>query len=83
MAQPEQSPARMYLSLRRWVPPPALSGFAALLGLMFCLSYVVGAAAGPVAPAMHSSRTGTGSESSNPVQHGHGGAGGTHTGGVR
>ncbi|NUQ99386.1 MAG: hypothetical protein HOY79_23475 [Streptomyces sp.] len=38
-------------------PAPALCGFFLLLAVMFTASYVVGAAAGPVAPGMHGSRT--------------------------
>ncbi|MCJ1676233.1 hypothetical protein MTF65_02425 [Streptomyces sp. APSN-46.1] len=83
MAQPQQFPAGVYLSLRRCVPPPALTGFVVLLGLMFCLSYVIGAAAGPVAPGMHSSGTGAAPEVGSPGRHGHGGSGGTQTGGAR
>lgn len=35
------------------MPPPALCGFLLLLAVMFTASYAVGAAVGPVAPAMH------------------------------
>src|ERR1700732_544377 len=42
----------------RWVPPPALTGFLVLLMAMFCLSYGIGSAVGPVAPGM---RSGSGS----------------------
>ncbi|MFE9360519.1 hypothetical protein ACFYPB_41525 [Streptomyces olivaceoviridis] len=46
--------------LRKLVPPPALCGFLLLLALMFAVSYVVGAAAGPVAPGMHGTGTSRG-----------------------
>ncbi|AZQ33015.1 hypothetical protein EJ357_05790 [Streptomyces cyaneochromogenes] len=49
--------------------PPALCGFLLLLALVFTVSYVVGTAAGPVAPGMH--RSGTS---------GDGGGGGMNTG---
>ncbi|WP_443045510.1 hypothetical protein [Streptomyces sp. HUCO-GS316] len=39
--------------MRGLVPPPAFCGFLLLLALMFTVSYVVGAAAGPVARGMH------------------------------
>ncbi|WP_328928937.1 hypothetical protein OG429_33150 [Streptomyces sp. NBC_00190] len=83
MTQPQQSPGGTDLSLRRWVPPPALAGFLVLLGLMFCLSYVIGASAGPVAPGMRSSGTGATPDSGSPGPHGHSGAGGTRTDGAR
>ncbi|MFI1677507.1 hypothetical protein [Streptomyces sp. NPDC020607] len=47
---------------RRFVPPPALCGFLLLLVLVFAASYAVGRAAGPVAPGMHDSKTGSGSD---------------------
>ncbi|MFE1413307.1 hypothetical protein ACFW6F_21225 [Streptomyces sp. NPDC058746] len=83
MAQPQQSPAGAFLSLRRWVPPPALTGFVVLLGLVFCLSYATGAAVGLVAPGMHSSGTGAVPDAGTPGGHGHGGASGPRTGGAR
>ncbi|MFJ8469716.1 hypothetical protein [Streptomyces swartbergensis] len=58
-------------ALRRLVTPPALCGFLLLLGLMFAVSYAVGAAAGPVAPGLHGT-TQTG-----------GGGGGTDMGGMQ
>ncbi|QEV49181.1 hypothetical protein CP980_32565 [Streptomyces vinaceus] len=45
----------------RWAPPPAWAGFVLLLLAMFALAYGVGAAAGPIAPGMHSPRTDPGS----------------------
>jgi hypothetical protein len=61
--------------LRRYAPPPALSGFLVLLALLFAVAYAAGTAAGPVAPGMHRAVpggvTGTGS----------GGAGQLHGGG--
>ncbi|MEU9178290.1 hypothetical protein AB0C90_15830 [Streptomyces sp. NPDC048550] len=86
MAERQQSPDNAYSSLRRCVPPPALTGFLTLLVAMFCLSYVVGSAAGPVAPGMHSSRSDTtpvGGDGGSSGRHGHGGAGGTQSGGGR
>ncbi|MFJ5264961.1 hypothetical protein ACIQAC_31315 [Streptomyces sp. NPDC088387] len=43
-------------SLRR---PPAVVAFLLLLAVVFTVSYAVGSAAGPVAPGMHRSGTGT------------------------
>ncbi|MBT2540252.1 hypothetical protein J7E99_05945 [Streptomyces sp. ISL-44] len=86
MAERQQSPGSTYLSLRRWVPPPALTGFLALLVVAFCLPYGVGSAAGPVAPGMHSSGTDAapkGGDGGSPGRHGHGGAGGTRSGSGR
>ncbi|WP_369167206.1 hypothetical protein AB5J49_04765 [Streptomyces sp. R28] len=37
--------------------PPALCGILLLLAVIFTVSYVVGAATGPVAPGMHRSGT--------------------------
>ncbi|KAB1146865.1 hypothetical protein F7R91_14925 [Streptomyces luteolifulvus] len=53
MDEPRQSSPGAGAGFRRLVPPPALCGFLLLLALMFTVSYVVGAAAGPVAPGMH------------------------------
>jgi hypothetical protein len=39
--------------LRRYAPPPALSGFLVLLLLVFTVAYAAGTVAGPVAPGMH------------------------------
>ncbi|MFG3318577.1 hypothetical protein ACGF3J_11035 [Streptomyces sp. NPDC048171] len=55
------------VTVRRFLPPPALCGFLLLLVLVFSVSYAAGSAAGPVAPGMH----GTGG----------GGGGGDGTGG--
>ncbi|MEU9266030.1 hypothetical protein AB0E04_11290 [Streptomyces sp. NPDC048251] len=49
-------------ALRRAGPPPALCGFLLLMALIFAVSYAVGAASGPVAPAMHGTGTGTGGD---------------------
>ncbi|MFE2273349.1 hypothetical protein ACFXB4_29455 [Streptomyces lavendulae] len=54
MAEHQRSPGDADPAPRRWVPPPALAGFLLLLVVVFCLSYGVGSAAGPVAPGMHS-----------------------------
>ncbi|MEU1201130.1 hypothetical protein ABZ446_33595 [Streptomyces sp. NPDC005813] len=55
----ESRPSRTGMStvLRKGVPPPALCGFLLLLALMFALSYVAGAFAGPVAPGMRGADT--------------------------
>ncbi|GAA3787448.1 hypothetical protein GCM10022403_022680 [Streptomyces coacervatus] len=45
---------------RKPAPPPALCGFLLLLLLIFAVSYVVGAHAGPVAPGMHGTGTSKG-----------------------
>ncbi|MCI3238901.1 hypothetical protein [Streptomyces spinosisporus] len=45
---------------RKLVPPPALCGFLLLLALIFTVSYAVGTSAGPVAPGMHGTSTGSG-----------------------
>ncbi|MFE2143597.1 hypothetical protein ACFXA3_17980 [Streptomyces sp. NPDC059456] len=84
MAEAEPSVVQVPAATGRWVPPPALTGFLLLLLAVFGLSYGVGAAAGPVAPGMHSSRTDPGS----PASSGPGGPGGMggmggHTGGGR
>ncbi|WP_411293896.1 hypothetical protein [Streptomyces kunmingensis] len=53
--------ARSGRAMSRWLPPPALLGFVLLLVVMFGLSYAVGRAVGPVAPAMHGTGAGSGS----------------------
>ncbi|WSK72742.1 hypothetical protein OG295_33445 [Streptomyces sp. NBC_01276] len=86
MARPQRSPGETGPPPRRWVPPPALTGFLALLAVVFCLSYAVGSAAGPVAPGMHSGGGGTapvGGVGGGPGQHGHDGTGGTRSDGGR
>lgn len=86
MVERQQSPGGAYPSLRRCVPPPALTGFLTLLVVTFCLSYGVGSAAGPVAPGMHSGRSDTapvGGDGGSSGRHGHGGAGGTRSVGGR
>jgi hypothetical protein len=45
---------------RKLMPPPALCGFLLLLALIFTVSYAVGTSAGPVAPGMHGTGTGSG-----------------------
>lgn len=64
MEEPEQSSSSPGAGavLRRLAPPPALCGFLLLLALVFAVSYAVGAQAGPVAPGMHRSETGTGDD---------------------
>ncbi|MCH5677483.1 hypothetical protein [Streptomyces gilvus] len=59
MDESRQSPADPGAVLRRFAPAPALCGFLLLLALMFTASYAVGSAAGPVAPGMHGTRTGS------------------------
>lgn len=39
--------------LRRWGPAAAMTGFAALLVVMFAVAYATGSAFGPVAPGLH------------------------------
>ncbi|THA50158.1 hypothetical protein E6R62_25965 [Streptomyces sp. A1136] len=86
MAESQQTLGGAYPSLRRWVPPPALTGFLTLLVVVFCLSYGVGSAAGPAAPGMHSGRIDTapvGGDGGSSGRHGHGGTSGTQSGGGR
>ncbi|MEU4999986.1 hypothetical protein [Streptomyces sp. NPDC021622] len=62
--------------LRRWRPAAAMTGFAALLVVIFAVAYATGSAAGPVAPGLHPGQeqsAGTGDEDS-------GGGGGTDDG---
>ncbi|MFD6434685.1 hypothetical protein [Streptomyces venezuelae] len=66
---------------RRFVPPPALCGFLLLLVLVFAASYAVGRAAGPVAPGMHGSQTGSGSDTRPDSDGDMGDIGGMHGGG--
>ncbi|MHB6905665.1 hypothetical protein [Streptomyces sp. DB-54] len=61
------------LPFRRLLPARSVLGFAALLALLFALSYAVGGAVGPVAPGLHpADRPGTG----NPEAPGGGDSGG-------
>ncbi|MFG2375247.1 hypothetical protein ACGFY9_27670 [Streptomyces sp. NPDC048504] len=65
MAEFRQSFRLVGVTPRRLLLPPALCGFVLLLVLVFSVSYVVGSAAGPVAPGMRgtgSAGTGTGGE---------------------
>ncbi|MEV8017501.1 hypothetical protein AB0O76_14380 [Streptomyces sp. NPDC086554] len=39
--------------LRRWRPAAAMTGFAALLVVIFAVAYATGSAVGPVAPGLH------------------------------
>ncbi|MFJ4777880.1 hypothetical protein [Streptomyces sp. NPDC088762] len=82
MARQQQTPGESRPSRRRWAPPPALSGFLALLVLVFAVSYGVGSLAGPVAPGMHADET-VPVENGSSGGHGHGGSGGAHSGGPR
>ncbi|MFF4104433.1 hypothetical protein [Streptomyces sp. NPDC001903] len=85
MTEEEPSAVRVPAAVGRWAPPPALAAFVVLLLAMFALAYGVGAAAGPVAPGMHSSRTDPG-HPGNPGPHGNGdpgGTGGVHSGSGR
>ncbi|MEU6866714.1 hypothetical protein ABZ924_26210 [Streptomyces sp. NPDC046876] len=84
MARQQQNPSDADRSWRRCAPPPALSGFLALLVLVFAVSYGVGSVAGPVAPGMHADET-VPVENGSPGGHGHGhgGPGGAHSGGTR
>lgn len=53
--------------LRRWRPAAAMTGFAALLVVIFAVAYATGSAAGPVAPGLHPGQeqsAGTGDEDS-------------------
>ncbi|WP_416980876.1 hypothetical protein [Streptomyces sp. T028] len=60
MDESRQSPLSGAAAIpRKAAPPPALCGFLLLLVLIFTVSYVVGAGAGPVAPGMHGNRTGS------------------------
>ncbi|MEV7445561.1 hypothetical protein AB0O22_31250 [Streptomyces sp. NPDC091204] len=68
---------------RRGAPPPALAGFVVLLAALFALSYGVGSAAGPVAPGLHRTGTGTGSTGGSHGGGGTGGMSGTHPGSGR
>ncbi|MFE2155369.1 hypothetical protein ACFXAO_35675 [Streptomyces lavendulae] len=86
MAEHQRSPGDADPAPRRWVPPPALAGFLALLVAVFCLAYGVGSAAGPVAPGMHSGGAGpapAGGPGGGPGPHGHGGTPDTRPGGGR
>lgn len=86
MAEHQRSPGDTDPAPRRWVPPPALAGFLTLLVAVFCLSYGVGSAAGPVAPGMHSVDTDTapvGGTGGGPGRHGHDGTADTRPGGGR
>ncbi|WP_251092276.1 hypothetical protein [Streptomyces sp. Caat 7-52] len=81
MAEPRH-PSPPDVVPRKLMPPPALCGFLLLLALVFTMSYAVGSAAGPVAPGIH----GTGSGTSGGGGDGTGGAGpgdmpGMHGGG--
>ncbi|MEU0393709.1 hypothetical protein ABZ208_13170 [Streptomyces sp. NPDC006208] len=78
MADRQRALPRPPGALRRWAPPPALTGFLVLLVVTFALSYRVGSAVGPVAPGMHS--TGTGAEDGSGPRDG-GGVGDSHSGG--
>ncbi|WSB05264.1 hypothetical protein OIE54_04810 [Streptomyces sp. NBC_01794] len=65
-------------AFRRAAPPPALCGFLVLMAVVFAVSYVVGAAAGPVSPGMHGATTSGGGQhdggGESGTQHGHGGS---------
>ncbi|MGI5347441.1 hypothetical protein ACQEU8_04525 [Streptomyces sp. CA-250714] len=86
MDEPRRSPAAMGATAaatgataRKLLPPPALCGFLLLLALVFAASYAVGSVAGPVAPGMHGTGSGTGGEpdggGGGGMEHGHGGGG--------
>lgn len=77
MDDSRQAPVGAGAVLRRF--PPALCGFLVLLALMFTASYMVGAAAGPVAPGMHGTSPHPGGGSGPGV--GDMDMGGTHGGG--
>ncbi|MBL1106694.1 hypothetical protein JK361_19160 [Streptomyces sp. 5-8] len=82
MAEPRHPSRSPDVVPRKLMPPPALCGFLLLLALVFTVSYAVGSAAGPVAPGIH----GTGSGTSGDGGDGTGGAGpgdmpGMHGGG--
>lgn len=85
MAEQKQPPAPARPAPGRWAPPPALTGFLALLVVMFAVSYGVGSAAGPVAPGMRSTGDGGGGTGGamGGMGDGTGGTGGPHSGGVR
>ncbi|MEU9084470.1 hypothetical protein [Streptomyces sp. NPDC048357] len=78
--QPETRPDGAW---PRGAPPPALAGFVVLLAALFALSYGVGSAAGPVAPGLHRTGTGTGSTGGSHGGGGTGGMSGTHPGSGR
>ncbi|GHH11185.1 hypothetical protein [Streptomyces lanatus] len=77
MKQPQQPSPGTGTARRRLAPPPALCGFLLLLALIFTVSYAVGATAGPVAPGMHRSGTGDGTDTGDmgdmDMRHGSGG----------
>ncbi|MFJ3965069.1 hypothetical protein [Streptomyces sp. NPDC090036] len=82
MADRLEYPTLAITALKRWAPPPALTGFLALLIAMFALSYAVGSAAGPVAPGMRSTEIdGPGFVGDPARPHGH--TAGPGTGGTR
>ncbi|MFG3165982.1 hypothetical protein [Streptomyces sp. NPDC048200] len=62
MAESRQPPRAARAIARTGVIPPALAGFLLLLALAFWTSYAVGSAAGPVAPGLHGTRTGSGTD---------------------
>ncbi|MFJ6504442.1 hypothetical protein [Streptomyces sp. NPDC091879] len=80
MAESRQPPRAARTIPRTGVILPALAGFLLLLALAFWASYAVGSAAGPVAPGLHGTRTGSGTgdgsggmENMPGTTHGHGG----------
>ncbi|MCX5250609.1 hypothetical protein OG895_36335 [Streptomyces sp. NBC_00201] len=82
MDESRQSSSGPGAVLRRFAPVPALCGFLLLLALMFTVSYAVGVAAGPVAPGMHGSRTGSvGGGGGGGIDMGDMDMGGSHEGG--
>lgn len=72
MAESRQPSRAGGVPRRKGLVPPALCGFLLLLALAFSVSYAVGTAAGPLAPGLHGTRTGSGG--------GTGGTGGTGDG---
>ncbi|MBU6529710.1 hypothetical protein [Streptomyces mayonensis] len=61
MADVPLSPRSAGVTVPRLLPPPALCAFLLLLAVLFSVSYAVGSASGPVAPATHGTGTTGGS----------------------
>lgn len=78
MKDSQQDAAGLRLLLRRCTPPAALTGFLALLVVVFAVAYATGSAAGPVAPGLHPGKE----QSAGPVGEDSGEGGSGHMDGM-